>query len=125
MNWYLEVLKNYAVFSGRARRKEYWFYVLFNAIFAIIAMIIDNVLGLTFQDIGYGPVYTLYVLATLIPSIAVSVRRLHDIGKSGWYLLVGLIPCVGGIILLVFDVTAGDVRENEYGADPKEFSGYQ
>lgn len=125
MNWYLEVLKKYAVFSGRARRKEYWFYVLFNAIFAIIAMIIDNVLGLTFQDIGYGPVYTLYVLATLIPSIAVSVRRLHDIGKSGWYLLVGLIPCVGGIILLVFDVTAGDVGENEYGADPKEFSGYQ
>lgn len=125
MNWYLEVLKKYAVFSGRARRKEYWFYVLFNAIFAIIAMIIDNVLGLTFQDIGYGPVYTLYVLATLIPSIAVSVRRLHDIGKSGWYLLVGLIPCVGGIILLVFDVTAGDVGENEYGVDPKEFSGYQ
>ena len=122
MNWYLDVLKKYAVFSGRARRKEYWMFVLFNVVFAVAAIILDNLLGLVFKDIGYGPIYLLYVLATLIPGIAVSVRRLHDIGKSGWYLLLGLIPCVGGIILLVFDVTPGDVGDNEYGADPKAYS---
>lgn len=121
MNWYLKVLKNYANFSGRARRKEYWFFVLFNVIFAVAAMILDNVLGLAMRDVGYGPFYLLYALATLIPGIAVSVRRLHDIGKSGWYFLLAFIPCVGGIILLVFALTPGDTYSNEYGADPKEF----
>jgi uncharacterized membrane protein YhaH (DUF805 family) len=122
MNWYLEVLKKYAVFGGRARRKEYWMYFLFNLIFAIAAAILDNVLGLAIKDVGYGPIYILYALATLVPGVAVTVRRLHDIGKSGWYIFVGLIPCVGGIILLVFAVTAGDFGENEYGPDPKEYS---
>lgn len=121
MNWYVKVLKEYVNLSGRARRKEYWFFVLFNAIFTIAAMILDNVIGLTIKDLGYGPFYILYVLATLLPSIAVSVRRLHDIGKSGLFLLLAFIPCVGGIILLIFDVTAGDVGENQYGPDPKAF----
>ncbi len=121
MNWYLEVLKNYAVFSGRARRKEYWMFVLFNVIFSIVAAILDNVLGLAIKDVGYGPIYILYALAVFIPGIAVSVRRLHDTGKSGWFILLGLIPCVGGIILLVFMVTAGDVGDNEYGSDPKAY----
>ena len=123
MNWYMKVLKNYANFSGRARRKEYWFFVLFNAIFAIAAIIVDNLLGLAIQDTIYGPFYLLYVLATFIPGIAVSIRRLHDIGKSGWYFLLVFIPCVGGIILLVFDLTPGDTYENEYGPDPKEGEG--
>jgi uncharacterized membrane protein YhaH (DUF805 family) len=122
MNWYLQVLKNYAKFDGRARRKEYWMFFLFNLIFAIVATVLDNLLGLAIKDVGYGPFYILYALATLIPGIAVGVRRLHDTGKSGWYLLLGLIPCVGGIILLVFFVTAGDVGENEYGPDPIAFS---
>ncbi len=118
MNWYLEVLKKYAVFSGRARRKEYWFFVLFNAIFAIAAMILDNILGLAIEDVGYGPFYILYALATIVPGVAVSVRRLHDIGKSGWYILLAFIPCVGAIILLIFDLTPGDPGDNEYGPDP-------
>lgn len=118
MNWYLEVLKKYAVFSGRARRKEYWFFVLFNAIFAIAAMILDNILGLAIEDVGYGPFYILYALATIVPGLAVSVRRLHDIGKSGWYILLAIIPCVGAIILLIFDLTPGDPGDNEYGPDP-------
>ena len=118
MNWYLKVLKEYANFSGRAGRKEFWLFTLFNAIFAIVAMILDNLLGLAIRDVGYGPIYILYILATLIPGLAVSVRRLHDIGKSGWYLLMGLLPCIGGIILLVFYATAGDPGENEYGPDP-------
>lgn len=97
-------------------------FFLFNLIFAIVATVLDNLLGLAIKDLGYGPFYILYALATLIPGIAVGVRRLHDTGKSGWYLLLGLIPCVGGIILLVFFVTAGDVGENEYGPDPIAFS---
>jgi uncharacterized membrane protein YhaH (DUF805 family) len=121
MNWYLEVLKKYAVFSGRASRTEYWMFVLFNIIFAIAAMVIDNLSGLATERIESGPVYSLYVLATLVPSLAVSARRLHDTGKSGLYLLLGLIPCVG-IILLAFMITPGNIGANEYGEDPDAYS---
>jgi uncharacterized membrane protein YhaH (DUF805 family) len=121
MNWYLEVLKKYAVFSGRASRREYWMFFLFNLIFAIVAAVLDNVLGLAIRDVGYGPFYILYALGTLLPGLAVGIRRLHDIGKSGWYMLMGFIPCVGGIILLVFFATQGDMGTNEYGPDPYEF----
>jgi uncharacterized membrane protein YhaH (DUF805 family) len=110
MNWYLEVLKKYAVFSGRASRREYWMFFLFNLIFAIVAAVLDNVLGLAIRDVG-----------TLLPGLAVGIRRLHDIGKSGWYMLMGFIPCVGGIIVLVFFATQGDMGTNEYGPDPYEF----
>ena len=119
MNWFIKCLQNYANFNGRARRKEYWFFVLFNVIFAAAAAILDNVLGIASKDLGYGPIYGLYALAMFIPGLAVSIRRLHDIGKSGWYFLLALIPCVGAIILLVFDLTPGDPYENEYGPDPK------
>jgi len=122
MNWYLEVLKNYAVFNGRARRKEYWMFVLFNVIFAIAAMLVDNLLGLASDAIGYGPIYGLYALATLIPGLAVGVRRLHDIGKSGWMLLIVLIPLVGAIWLLVLLATVGQSGANEYGPDPKQIA---
>ena len=121
MNWYLEVLKKYAVFRGRASRTEYWMFVLFNVIFAIAALVIDNLSGLATESVESGPVYSLYVLATLVPSLAVSARRLHDTGKSGWYLLLGLIPCVG-IILLVFMITPGNIGANEYGEDPDAYS---
>jgi uncharacterized membrane protein YhaH (DUF805 family) len=119
MNWYIKVLRNYFNFSGRARRKEYWMFFLFQLIFAIIAIVIDNVLGLAIRDVGYGPFYILYALATLIPGLAVTVRRLHDTGKSGWYFLVAFIPLIGGIILLVFMVMDGEHGENAYGEDPK------
>ncbi len=119
MNWYLKVLKQYADFDGRARRKEYWMFVLFNMIFAISAMILDNLLGIAMEGIGYGPLYGLYLLAIIIPSIAVGVRRLHDVGKSGWMMLISFIPIIGGIWLLVLFVTDGDPGENEYGANPK------
>lgn len=120
MNWYLKVLKQYTDFNGRARRKEYWMFVLFNMIFAIVAMVLDNVLGITMAKIGYGPIYGIYVLATLIPSLAVAVRRLHDIGKSGWMILIALIPIVGGIWLIVLLATDGKPGVNEYGSNPKE-----
>ena len=122
MNWYLAVLKNYAGFSGRARRKEYWMFVLFNMIFAIVAIVLDNVLGIAMEGIGYGPLYGLYLLAIIIPSIAVGVRRLHDIGKSGWMMLISFIPLIGGIWLFVLFVTDGNPGENEYGANPKEMT---
>jgi len=120
MNWYLAVLKNYAGFSGRARRKEYWMFVLFNIIFVIVAMILDNVLGIAMKGVGYGPIYGLYALATIIPSLAVGVRRLHDIGKSGWMLLIALIPLIGAIWLLVLMVTDSNPGENDYGPNQKE-----
>jgi uncharacterized membrane protein YhaH (DUF805 family) len=127
MNWYLDVLKKYSVFTGRARRKEYWMFALFNFIFVILAMIIDNILGTTFKFGGeipvampYGYVYILYVLAVLIPCLAVLVRRLHDVGKSGWMILIGFIPIIGGIWLLVLACTDSNPGENKYGSNPKE-----
>ena len=122
MNWYLAVLKNYAGFSGRARRKEYWMFFLFNMIFAIVAMILDNVLGIAIEGVGYGPLYGLYALAVLIPGLAVSVRRLHDVGKSGWMLLIALIPLIGAIWLLVLMLTDSNPGENQYGSNPKEMT---
>lgn len=95
-------------------------FVLFNMIFAVAAMILDNVLGIAMEGIGYGPIYGLYLLAIIIPSIAVGVRRLHDIGKSGWMMLISLIPLIGGIWLLVLMVTDSNPEENEYGPNPKE-----
>jgi len=120
MNWYLAVVKNYAGFSGRARRKEYWMFALFNMIFIIVAMILDNILGLTVGELPYGVFYFLYALDVLIPGLAVSVRRLHDVGKSGWMILIALIPIVGAIWLLVLMVTDSNPGENQYGANPKE-----
>ncbi len=120
MNWYLKVLKQYADFSGRARRKEYWMFVLFNMIFANVATILDNVLGIAMEGIGYGPLCGLYVLAMLIPGLAVAVRRLHDVGKSGWMILIALIPLIGSIWFLVLMVTDSNAGENQYGQNPKE-----
>jgi uncharacterized membrane protein YhaH (DUF805 family) len=119
MNWYLEVMKKYAVFSGRARRKEYWFFILFNMIFAIVAMIVDNVLGIAIEGLGYGPIYILYGLAILLPNLGVLVRRLHDVGKSGWFFFITFIPIVGAIWLLVLLCRDGVQGENQYGPNPK------
>ena len=120
MNWYLKVLKQYADFSGRARRKEYWMFVLFNLIFAIVAMILDNILGLTVGVLPYGVFYFLYTLAVLIPGLAVAVRRLHDVGRSGWMILIALIPLIGAIWLLVLMVADSNPGKNQYGSNPKE-----
>ncbi len=122
MNWYLKVLKQFADFNGRARRKEYWMFVLFNLIFAIVASMIDNILGFSFKGVPYGPLYIIYALAVLIPGIAVAVRRLHDIGKSGWMILIAFIPFIGVIWLLVLLVTDGKPGSNEYGENPKEMT---
>jgi uncharacterized membrane protein YhaH (DUF805 family) len=96
MNWYLEVLKKYAVFNGRARRKEYWMFFLFNTIIIVVVGFVEGLVG------SPDVIVLLYSLATLIPGIAVSVRRLHDIGRSGWWLLIAFVPLIGAIVLLVF-----------------------
>lgn len=123
MNWYIKVLKNFSNFSGRARRSEYWFFVLFNFIFAMLAMILDNILGTTidipYSAINYGYLYFLYALFAFLPGLAVAIRRLHDIGKSGWMFLVVLIPCVGPIWLLILLCTDSQQGENKWGGYTK------
>jgi uncharacterized membrane protein YhaH (DUF805 family) len=125
MNWYLSVLGNYAKFTGRARRSEFWYFQLFNFIFLIVAAILDNLFGTNF-DMGYGVaspygiIYLIYSLVVFLPSLAVSVRRLHDVGKSGWMLLVSFIPLVGAIWLIVLAVTDSQPGSNKWGENPKE-----
>lgn len=120
IDWYKKVvLENYANFNGRARRSEYWYFALANLILVIIAMVLDNVLGIAFAGIGYGPIYGLLALATIVPSIAVGVRRLHDVNKSGWFYLIAFVPFIGAIWLLVLFCTEGTAGENQYGPDPK------
>lgn len=105
MNYYLKVLKNYAVFNGRARRKEYWMFILFN-------VIVSFAFGFICGIIGFPELANLYSLAILVPSIAVGVRRMHDVGKSGWFILIP-------IYNFVITVTDGEKGENQYGLDPK------
>ncbi|WP_454256564.1 DUF805 domain-containing protein [Pseudomonas sp. Marseille-Q8238] len=119
MNWYLNVLKQYAVFSGRARRKEYWMFVLFNLIVSVVLSFVDGVVGTFSVEAGIGLLSGIYALAVLIPSLAVAVRRLHDTNRSGWWLLIALVPLVGGIVLLVFLVLDSTPGDNRFGANPK------
>lgn len=114
MNYYIAVLKKYAVFSGRAQRAEYWYFVLFNF---IVSFALSFVVGLISDKLSF--VSTLYSLAVLVPSLAVGVRRLHDIGKSGWWILIGLIPVVGWIIAIVWACTDSQAGDNAYGPNPK------
>ena len=123
MNWYLKVLKQYADFRGRARRKEFWMFNLFNAIviFALmLAIISKEMAGSNILSVIGMVLFGGYALAVFLPSLAVYVRRLHDVGKSGWWLFIGIIPIVGGIILLVWYCQRSQACENEYGANPKE-----
>ena len=113
MNYYLNVLKKYAVFNGRAQRKEYWVFFLLNAAISLVLSFISGIIGTAIPAI-------LYSLAVLIPGIAVAVRRLHDTNHSGWWFLIGLIPLVGVIILLVFLASDSQSGENQYGPNPKQ-----
>ena len=114
MNWYLEVLKKYAEFSGRARRKEFWMFFLFNLIVAVIISVIDMMI---FGSPGI--LYGLYTLAVLLPVLGVTVRRLHDTGRTGWWVLAMLIPVIGFIVWIIFMVLEGQPGDNEYGPNPK------
>ncbi|MEB3206049.1 MAG: DUF805 domain-containing protein [Vampirovibrionales bacterium] len=118
MNWYLEALKKYAQFHGRARRKEYWFFMLFNILISIGFYIVDGLLGLLFADVG--ALSTLYTFAILLPLMAVTVRRLHDTNRSGWWILIDLLPLLGPIVMLIFMVLDSTPGTNNHGPCPKE-----
>ncbi len=123
IEWYKKVvLENYANFSGRARRSEYWYFVLANLIVQISLLILFAVFAaMDLAGVGmifYG-ILILYALGMFIPSLAVAVRRLHDVGKSGTFYFIGFIPFIGPIWLLVLFGTEGDNGTNKYGPDPK------
>ena len=119
MSWYLEALKNYAVFSGRSRRKEYWYFVLCNVIVSLVLSGLDALLGTFSFSANLGLLSGIYALAIIIPTLAVSVRRLHDIDRTGWWVLIHLVPVIGSIVLLVFAVLDGTPGENRFGSNPK------
>lgn len=115
MDSYMSVLKNYATFSGRARRKEYWMFTLISTIIYMVPYVTAMVLEVPALAIISG----IYILAVLIPTIAVAIRRLHDTDRSGWWILISLVPLVGGLIFLIFMVMDGTAGDNQFGADPK------
>jgi uncharacterized membrane protein YhaH (DUF805 family) len=118
MNWYLAVLKKYAEFTGRARRTEYWMFALFNFLIYVVLAVIDTKAGLM-NPLGLGVLSGLYSLAVFVPSLAVSVRRLHDTDRSGWWLLILLVPLIGAIVFLVFMLLDSQPGENRHGPSPK------
>ena len=133
MNWYLKVVKeNYINFKGRARRKEYWIYGLIHSAILILLLMLDKILGLTFTseiegwdgemiilDSGYGYLTSIYLISTILPSIGVTIRRLHDIGKSAWFILINFIPFFGSIYFLIVMIKDSQKDENKYGTSPK------
>ncbi|MEI6555288.1 MAG: DUF805 domain-containing protein [Paludibacter sp.] len=120
MNYYFRVLRKYVDFKGRLSRKEYWMYVLFTTIFALIAAIIDNLIGTTVGKTHLGIFFYIYLIAIASPDLAADVRRLHDVGKSGSFMIVLLIPFIGIIWYIIVLSKEGVAGENEYGANPIE-----
>ncbi len=112
MNWYVEVLKKYAVFTGRASRTEYWMFFLFNLIIVLAIGIVERILGIP------AVLGIIYGLAVLVPGIAVGVRRMHDTDRTGWWLLIGFVPVIGAIVVIVFLAQASTPGDNQYGATP-------
>lgn len=119
MHWYLSALRKYATFAGRARRREYWSFVLFSLVIVVALTIVDMAAGLWNYDARIGALSALYLVATLLPGLAVAVRRLHDTGRTGWWLLVGFVPVIGNIVLLVFFLLDSTPGDNQFGPNPK------
>ncbi len=113
MNYYTDVLKKYAVFQGRATRKEYWMFILLNSIVVVVLSVGEGAIN------GSAYLYYIYILAVLFPSTSVMVRRLHDTNHSGWWFFINLVPFIGGIIFIVFLVTNSQAVDNQYGSNPK------
>ena len=120
MSWYLEVLKKYAVFHGRARRREYWMFAMFNFVVSMMLYLLDSAFGLANEEMAMGLLGGIYSLGVFIPGLAVGVRRLHDTGRSGWWLVISWVPIVGGLALLYFFAKEGDSGTNDFGTDPKQ-----
>lgn len=121
MDWYLKVVRNYLGFSGRARRKEYWMFILVNFILSAVLGILDNIMGLKiFGDKAL--LTTLYGIFIFLPWWAVQFRRLHDTDRSAWWLLLLIIPVLGWLVILAFNCQAGTSANNRYGPSPKDYS---
>jgi uncharacterized membrane protein YhaH (DUF805 family) len=112
-------LSKYVDFSGRARRSEYWFFALFTFLVSVVTSILDSIIGTDYGNGSGGLLNTVASLAFLLPGLAVGARRLHDTGKSGWWLLLALIPIIGWIALIVFFVQDSKPGDNQYGPNPK------
>ncbi|MGL5451717.1 MAG: DUF805 domain-containing protein [Aeromonas sp.] len=112
MNWYISVLKQYTVFNGRARRTEYWMFALCNCVIGLLLSLVGNLMGADF-------ISGIYSFAVLLPSLAVAARRLHDTDRSGWWLLLVLVPLIGALVVLYFMVSNGQQGPNRFGDDPK------
>ncbi len=119
MSWYLQVLKKYATFQGRARRKEFWMFTLYNTVFALATLIIGILVGKVLKNNFAYLLFVAYILAILVPSIACGVRRLHDIGKSGALIFINLVPVIGSIWFLILMFKQGITGDNNFGEDPK------
>jgi uncharacterized membrane protein YhaH (DUF805 family) len=118
LNYFLDCYrKKYVDFSGRAGRSEYWYFVLFYVIIYLVLFGLGAAIGRDNPGIGFAPA-GLFALASLLPSLAVTVRRFHDTGKSGWFILLGLIPAIGGLIVLYFMIIDSDPNSNQYGPPP-------
>ena len=118
MNWYLKAFKQYATFSGRARRSEYWYFTLFFTVGYLLMSFIDGLIGTFSMEAGIGLLGGIFLLVHLLPSLTVSIRRLHDIGRTGWWYLIVIIPLIGPLVFLVFSVMDSK-EDNQYGPNPK------
>lgn len=114
-----QVFNKYATFKGRARRSEYWWFVLFYCLVLIAAALLDNLFGITIEHTFYGAIYCIAALVLFLPNLTVTVRRLHDINKSGWNILWGIIPLIGSILLIVWCCQDSKAEANQYGESPK------
>jgi len=119
MHWYIAVLKKYAVFNGRAQRKEYWYFILCNFLLSFAVGNVETVTGNVNAETGMGMISMFYAVLMLMPSISVGVRRLHDTGRSGWWMLLAFIPILGSLVLIYFFTIDSDPGENPYGQNPK------
>ncbi|PCS23395.1 DUF805 domain-containing protein [Candidatus Enterovibrio escicola] len=120
MNWYIGVLKQYAVFKGRVRRKEYWMFIMFNMLFSTILSQLDKIIGTYHPELGFGTLSVIYGIAVFLPTLSVTVRRLHDYDYVGWWALLGLVP-FGVILLLILHAREGTKGDNRFGSDPKRY----
>lgn len=119
MDWYINVLRNYVGFGGRARRKEFWMFILVNIIFAFVLGVLDKMFGWQRAG-GEGILTTIYAILVFLPSWAVQFRRLHDTDRTAWWLLLLVIPVIGWLVIILFSCQDGTPGENRFGSDPKQ-----